>query len=146
MALIKGTKTGFAAVLLLLGLAAPAIAQQRQQSPFTVANVRAEASAADAVEAKKVATQKAETLAWRMLVGRIIDFRAQSRIPELTPEQLERLVTDIDVRNEGFSGTTYVATFGVTFSERALGGLLFTIWCVSHFRARARNSDRAGLY
>ncbi len=122
MALIDGTKAAFIA-LLLFGLVAPSLAQQRPQSPFTVANVRAEASAVDAVEAKKVATQKAEMLAWRMLVGRLVDFRAQDRIAELTPEQLERLVTNIDVRNEGLSGTAYVATFGVTFSERGTGAL-----------------------
>jgi hypothetical protein len=123
MALIYRAQAGLAAALLLFGLVAPGVAQQRQPSLFTVANVRIQADAANAVEAKNAATQKAQMLAWRLLVGRLVDFRAQSRIPDPAPEQLERIISGIDVRNEGFSGTSYVATFGVTFSERAAQAL-----------------------
>jgi hypothetical protein len=119
MALNFRAQAGLAAVLLLFGLVVPALAQQRQPSLFTVANVRVQADAANAVEAKNAATQKAQMLAWRTLVGRLVDFRVQSRIPDPAPEQLERIISGIDVRNEGFSGTSYVATFGITFSERA---------------------------
>ena len=37
---------------------------------------------------------------------------------------MARLVSDLQVRGEGVTGTNYVATFGVTFSERAVNALL----------------------
>ena len=36
---------------------------------------------------------------------------------------MERLVSDLQIRGEGVTGTSYVATFGVTFSERAINAL-----------------------
>jgi hypothetical protein len=114
---------GFAMAAALM-LAGPSFAQQRGASVFTVSNVKAEAEAANAVDAKKLATEAAETRAFRRLITRIGDTRSQSRIPDLQITQLERLISDIEVRNEGVSQTSYVATFGVTFSERSVMGLL----------------------
>ncbi len=107
----------------ILFLTAPAFAQ-KSPSPFTVANVTTEAEAADSVEAKRLATQAAETRAFRLLLSRLIDFRAAPRIPDLPAEEVARLVSDLQVRGEGVTGTNYVATFGVTFSERAVNALL----------------------
>ncbi|MGO9483845.1 MAG: hypothetical protein ACLPX9_04565 [Rhodomicrobium sp.] len=106
----------------ILLLTAPALAQ-RSQSPFTVANVTAEAEAADSVEAKRLATQSAEVRAFRTLLSRLTDFRAGPRVPDLPAEEVERLVSDIEIRGEGVTGTSYAATFGVTFSERAANAL-----------------------
>jgi hypothetical protein len=122
MALIDRAKivlgAGLAAIMpVSLGYA------QRPASVFAVSNVRVQAEAANAVEAKKIATLNAETQAFRLLVGRLADFRVQSRIPEVPPQDVERLVSDISVRNEGVSNTTYVATFAISFSERAIGAL-----------------------
>jgi hypothetical protein len=124
MALIASLKVLFRMLPALFLCSATVFAQQRSPSVFTVANVRAEAEAADAVEAKKRATQMAEMRAFRLLISRLIDFRAQARIPDLPIEEVERLVADIDIRGEGVSGTGYVANFGVTFSERAAGAFL----------------------
>ena len=124
MARTDAAKTFVGAMAAVLVLCAPAFAQQKQPSLFMVANVKAAAEAANAVEAKKLATQAAETRAFRSLVSRLADFKSGSRIPDLPAEQVERLVSDIDVRGEGVSGTSYVATFGVTFSERSIAGLL----------------------
>jgi hypothetical protein len=123
MAFTNAAKT-FALALAGIYLVAPGFAQQRLPSVFTVANVRSEAEAADSVEAKKLATQAAEMRAFRQLIGRITDFRVQARVPELSSEEVERLVADIDIRGEGVSATSYVANFGVTFSERAVAALL----------------------
>ncbi len=112
------------AIALVLVLCAPAYAQQKLPNLFTVGNVKAAAEAANAVDAKKLATQSAETRAFRLLVSRLTDFKSGARIPDLPAEQVERLVSDIDVRGEGVSGTSYVATFGVNFSERSIIGLL----------------------
>jgi hypothetical protein len=102
---------------------APAAPQPKAQTIFTVGNIKSEAEAADSVEAKKLATASAEMRAFRILISRVADFRAQARVPELPQEEVERLVSDIEVRGEGVSGTSYVATFAVTFSERAVGAL-----------------------
>ena len=98
-------------------------AAQKSQSLFTVGNLTVEAEAADSVEAKKLATQNAETRAFRMLVSRLTDFRAAPRIPDISPEEVGRVVSDLQIRGEGVTGTSYVATFGVTFSERAINAL-----------------------
>jgi hypothetical protein len=124
MGLIGAIKCPFRVLSIFFLLSVPAFAQQRLPNVFTVANVRVEAEAADAVEAKKRATQMAEMRAFRVLVSRVTDFRAQPRIPELPLEEVERLISNIDVRGEGVSGTSYVANFGVTFSERAVGAFL----------------------
>ena len=101
-----------------------ALAQQKAANIFTVSNVKSQAEAANAVEAKRLATLDAEARAFRMLVGRLTDFRSQPRVPELSAQDLERLISDIDVRAEGVTGTTYVATFGITFSERGIMAVL----------------------
>ena len=124
MATTNAARTFAGAMATVLFLWAPAYAQQKAPSLFTVANVSAAAEAVNAVEAKKLATQSAETHAFRLLISRLADYRSVTRIPDLPAEQIERLVSDIDVRGEGVSGTSYVATFGVTFSERAIVGLL----------------------
>src|ERR1700736_6361555 len=120
MALINAAKTIAGAVGLMLFVTEPSLAQQKPPSIYTVSNVKAEAEAVNSVEAKKLATATAETRAFRQLVSRIVDYRAQARIPEIPAAEVERLVSDIDVRGEGVSGTSYVAMFGVSFSERAV--------------------------
>ncbi len=124
MAMTNAAKTLAGAIAVISFLCAPAYAQQKLSSLFTVSNVNAAAEAVNAVEAKKLATQSAETHAFRSLVSRLTDYRSAPRIPDLSAEQIERLVSDMDVRGEGVSGTSYVATFGVTFSERAIMSLL----------------------
>jgi hypothetical protein len=124
MALTRFAKTAMHTLAAVLILTVPSFAQQKLPNIFTVSNVRAEADAADSVEAKRLATVNAETRAFWLLMSRLGDFRALARLPQLSPEQVQRLVADIDVRGEGVSGTSYVATFGVTFSERAVAGFL----------------------
>jgi hypothetical protein len=122
MAWIGAARLLIRALPAIVLFAVPAFAQ-KSPSPFTVTNMTAEAEAADSVEAKKLAVQSAETHAFRLLVSRLTDFRAAPRIPDLSPEEVGRLVSDLQVRGEGVTGTSYVATFGVTFSERAVNAL-----------------------
>jgi hypothetical protein len=124
MALMGASKILFRALPVLFVLSAAAFAQQKLPGVFTVANVRVETEAADAVEAKKRATQTAEMRAFRLLISRLTDFRAQAHMPDVPLEEVERLISNIDIRGEGVSATGYVASFGVTFSERAVGALL----------------------
>ncbi len=124
MAFIGAVKYLAPALQAVLLFSVPAFAQQKMPSVFTVANVRAEAEAVNAVEAKRLATQLAEERAFRQLMSRLTDFRVQSRIPEMPLEEVERFVSGIEIRGEGVSGTGYVANFGVNFSERAVEALL----------------------
>ncbi|MBT3070609.1 DUF2066 domain-containing protein [Rhodomicrobium sp. Az07] len=121
------TKAGALIALACFGLgltAAEGIAQTRPASVFAVSNVKVSAEAENAVEAKKIALGQAQSRAFRKLVSRIVDYRSQSHIPDLALNEIEALVSDMDVRGEGVSGTRYVATFGVSFSERAVQALL----------------------
>lgn len=124
MTMKDATRIAACAMAAALMLSGPSFGQQRTASIFTVSNVKAEAEAANAVDAKKLATEAAETRAFRRLISKIGDTRSQSRIPDLQTAQLERLISDIEVRNEGVSQTSYVATFGITFSERSVMALL----------------------
>jgi hypothetical protein len=123
MALLRAAGTLFFVALTLASTHRTASGQSRQASPYSVSNVRAEAEASNAVDAKKAAIQFAETRAFHLLVTRLADFRSQQRVPDLPAADIERLVSNIDVRNEGVSATSYVATFEVRFSERAVNTL-----------------------
>jgi len=120
MALITKATFLAGAAFAAFTLSGPVFAQQRLGSVFTVANVSAEAEAANSVEAKKLATQTAEGRAFQLLVGRLTDFRAATRLPELPQGEIEALVSDIATSGEGVSATNYVANFSVSFSERAV--------------------------
>jgi len=122
MATIAAAKFLLRALPAILLLAVPAHAQ-RSPSAFTVANVRAEAEAADSVEAKRLATQAAGMRAFRQLVSRLTDFRAEAKIPDLPAEEVERLISGIEIKGEGVTGTTYAASLTVNFSERATQAL-----------------------
>jgi hypothetical protein len=124
MAKTNAAKFLAGAALAAIATLGSADAQQRAASIYTVSNVRAEAEAANAVEAKKLATENAEARAFQLVLARLSDFRAEARVPTLPAAELERIISNIDVRGEGVSGTSYVATFGVTFSERGLTQLL----------------------
>jgi hypothetical protein len=124
MALIHRAKALLVASLAGASLSAGAHAQQSSANLYEVANIRVETVAQNAVEAKKQATTEAERRAARLLLARLTDFRAESRVPALSGGQLEGLVSDIDIQDEGVSGTTYAANFGVTFSERGTRALL----------------------
>lgn len=99
-------------------------AQGPSGNPYTVANVTVEARAANAVEAKQIAISAAQTKAFRVLLHRLTDFRLHARLPPVQPSQVERVVTNLDVRNEGFSGTVYRATFDVGFADRGVKSFL----------------------
>ncbi len=120
-------KTKLAAALTFLATLSvifPLAAQQRVASLYTVGNVRSEAAADNAVEAKKIAAARAQERALRLLLIRLTDFRAQSRLPTVSPEEIDRLVSNTEVRGEGYSGTDYGATFTITFAERGIRALL----------------------
>jgi hypothetical protein len=108
----------------LTSVASPTFAAPARGDLFTVANVAVEASASDAVQAKKIAIETAQRRAFHSLLLRLTDFRLHDRLPPVQHEQIERLVTNIDVRNEGVSNTSYQASFDVGFSSPGVKQLL----------------------
>src|SRR5271165_3941875 len=88
---LRFAKTAMHTLAAVLILTIPSFAQQKLPNIFTVSNVRAEADAADSVEAKRLATLNAETRAFWLLMSRLADFRALARVPQLSPEQVQRL-------------------------------------------------------
>ena len=122
MASMNAARFPVLALLAVLLAAVPAFAQ-KGQSLFTVANLTAGAEANDLVEAKRLATQDASMRAFRILVSRLTGFKERPRIPELPAEEVDHLISGIGTNREGVTGTSYVATFSVSFQERAVNAL-----------------------
>lgn len=137
LTLIRAVRLAFCVLPLIAAMNLAAHAQRGLGNPYIVANISVRAEAKNAVEAKKIALEAAQSKAFRALVQRLIDFRLHARIPTIEPDQVERLVSNIDVRNEGFSGTTYRATFDVGFSDRAVKAL-FNRFAVPYSEERAQ--------
>lgn len=98
-------------------LAAPASAQGRD-NPYVVAGVTADATAANANEARTLALANANRTGFERLVRRLTapsDF-GRVGVPALTPEQLENLVVSFDVEDERRSTTRYIARLTLRFN------------------------------
>lgn len=108
----------------VIGLLPEAAAQGTAPSLYTVANITVRAEAADAVQAKQQALQDAQTKGLRALLKRLTGFRLHDRLPQVEAAEVERYVTGLEVRNERFSGTAYIATFDVGFSTQGVKNLL----------------------
>lgn len=93
-------------------------------SVYTVAKVSVSAEANDAVVAKQNAQMQAQQDALRMLLKRMVSWRAHSRLPTLEDAMVERMVEGFSVRRESNSATRYVATLDYTFNQNAVRDLL----------------------
>lgn len=114
----------FALVLgLLAGLTlplGPARAAQPTDRVFTIGNYPVEATAKNAVEAKRAAIADGRTAAFRSLLKRLIPVTAYGRIKSLDGLDPGRFVAGVAVRSERNSATRYIASLDFAFSPRAL--------------------------
>src|SRR5262245_1707159 len=86
--------------------AMPASAQQGAAT-FIVSGVPADATAANANDARTQAMASAQQIGFERLVRRLTPDG--SAVPAVTPQQLDTLVTSVDIENERRSATRYVA-------------------------------------
>ncbi len=98
-------------------LPVPASAQGRD-NVYVVAGVPADATAANAAEARTQALANANRIGFERLVRRLTPAAEFTRtgVPALTPQQLENLVTSFDVEDERRSGTRYLARLTLRFN------------------------------
>lgn len=105
-------------------LAAGGMAQAQAPKVYTVAKVVADATAKNAVAAKKKALSEARRRALTTLLKRITPFGATERLPKLKPALIEEMVSGLSVRRERNSRTQYLATLDFEFQPQAVQQLL----------------------
>jgi hypothetical protein len=115
------------AAALALAAAAPALAQQAKPAAiFTVTPVPVDVTAASAAAARDQAITEGESRAFDMLMQRLTMRADQSRLPKITPDQLNELVQGFEVAHERRSSVRYLADFTVYFHADAVRQLLRT--------------------
>ncbi len=115
--MFRARRFAFAVATLLVSLAAtlPASAQN-----YEVSDVRAQASAADAVEAQVLAIEKGQRDGLRTLLRQL----AGDGAPGVSGLSIQDYVVSFEVLSEEVGPTSYGATLAVTYDRRAVDQLL----------------------
>jgi len=95
-----------------------------QPSVYTVAKVVVNTEASDAVTAKQQAIREGSQRALRLLLSRLVAFKAHNRLPELSGAAVDSMLDGFVVREERFSSTRYVAQLDFTFEASKVRDLL----------------------
>ena len=93
-------------------------------SPFTVAGVHVDASAASVVEARNAAVAAGRPRAWQVLFHRLTRQQDWARQPAVDDAQLQRLITTYYPSNEKRSTRRYMADMSYVFNPEAVTRLL----------------------
>ncbi|MDX2233762.1 MAG: DUF2066 domain-containing protein [Hyphomonadaceae bacterium] len=107
--------------------ASPASAQQSPPDVYTVAGVRVDQTASNAVQASAQALAQAQRIAFQRLALRLTSAADQPRVALLQPDDatLDRLVRGVDVEEQPRrSGTRYLGRFAVQFDPAGVRNLL----------------------
>jgi hypothetical protein len=100
---------------LFAGLAVPASPSLAQDDPYTVSGVRVDATAANAVDARKQAFEQAQQAAFSLLASRFLSQEQMKNFKAPPVEQITPLVDDFEITNEKLSSTRYVGTYTFRF-------------------------------
>jgi len=128
MVAITGGRNGAVSALAAVLLASTALVAgpARAASPYIVASYPVDATAGDAVAAKRQGTADAEQAAFRYLMKRLVAVTSYRRLPKLPLAVVENLLDGVSIRSEQNSGTEYVATLDFSFRVDAVRNLLAT--------------------
>ena len=120
------TRYGAAAAVILAAWLAGAEAGARAQgtSVYTVAKVQTDATAKDAVTAKKKAREEAEQRALRVVFKRLAPYSEYDRLPAVKTALIDDMLENFSVRRERNSATQYLATLDFSFNADAVRRLL----------------------
>ena len=99
-------------------------APAKQPPAYTVAKVKVNTEASDAVAAKEKAIALGGQRALRILMSRLVAFKAHNRLPELGTSTVDGLLDGFVVRDERFSSTRYVAILDFTFDAAKIRDLI----------------------
>ena len=94
--------------------------------PFTVKGVPVDASASNAIEAQTLASQDGQLRAAQLLLERVTleTERLARPLPELTPDNVQRMIRAISVDNERRSANRYLGDLSVAFNPREVQSFL----------------------
>lgn len=91
---------------------------------FVERDVPAQATAADAVQARENAIAEAQVLALRRLMERLSPPESRGRLPAVPASQIDRYVRSFEVQSEQVGSTTYQALITVRFQPDAVQALM----------------------
>jgi len=96
--------------------------------PFTVTGVAVDATAGNAIEAQTLASQDGQLRAAQLLLERITldSERLVKPLPELTAQNVQRMIRAISVDNEKRSANRYLGELSVAFNPREVQSFLRT--------------------
>jgi len=94
--------------------------------PFTVTGVPVDATASNAIEAQTMASKDGQLRAAKLLMERLtLDAeRAVKPLPELTQDNVQRMIRAISVDNEKRSANRYLGDLSVAFNPREVQAFL----------------------
>ncbi len=107
-------------VLLLLLLVGPALNAQPAADLFRITDIAVDESANTAAQARAQALAQVRQDAFARLVRRLASEADTARLPDMSDAQLQRLIQGLQVQDEAFSDTRYVATYSVQFRPDAV--------------------------
>ena len=96
----------------------------RGVSVYTLAKVKLDVTADNAVDAKKQALKEGPLQALKQIFKRFAPFRAYDRLATLTADEADNVIEGFAVRNERNSSTRYLALLDYNFSRKRLQALL----------------------
>jgi len=98
----------------------PKAAGARPASVYTLAKVRLDVRADNAVLAKKQAMKEGPLQALKLIFKRFAPFRAYDRLATMTPKEADDVLDGFAVRSERYSSTRYLALLDYNFSKTRL--------------------------
>ncbi|MGF1475101.1 MAG: DUF2066 domain-containing protein [Geminicoccaceae bacterium] len=113
--------------LITLGLVclvlAPGLALAEPVS-FRVGDIRVDATAENAVNARQQALAEGQTQAFDRILRRITRLEDHARLPSASEVDVQRFIQDFEITEEQVAATRYIATLDVAFDQDEIAELL----------------------
>jgi len=91
---------------------------------FTIREIKVDETAAKASTARQSAFAAAETAAYGKLLQKITQPEGRALLPELTVQQIQAMITGIEVVDEQSSSRRYIATLNIRFEPASVSQFL----------------------
>ncbi len=124
MAMLQRASLSALLCLLLAALLSPSPARAARSDVFTVAGVKVDAKAENAVKAKARAVAQGETRALHTLLKRLARYTDYARLPEVDARLARRMLDNVSFVRERNSRTRYIATLNYGFRADKIRRLL----------------------
>ncbi len=91
---------------------------------FTIRQVKVDETASRASEARRTALAKAELEAYGKLMRKLTQAEGRARLPDLSPPEIQAMISGIEVVDEQSSSRRYLATLDVRFEPGVVNSFL----------------------